>query len=47
MEMKKKTYVRPETTSHIVEVESPLLAASIGQDVKLHDQEVDDAATQY
>ncbi len=47
MEMKKKTYVRPETISHIVEVESPLLAASIGKDVTLHDQEVDDGDTQY
>lgn len=47
MKHKKQIYVRPQTTSHIVEVESPLLAASLSADVQLHDEEVEDTATQY
>lgn len=43
----KKTYIHPETQCHQVEVESPLLAASISDDVKVHDDVVEEGAAQY
>lgn len=43
----KKTYIHPETQCHQVEVESPLLAASISDDVRIHTDEVDNNAEQY
>ena len=43
----KKNYIRPKVTCHQVEVESQLLAASLRNEVKLHDEEVEDSYEQY
>lgn len=43
----KKNYIRPKVTCHHVEVESQLLAASLSDEVKLYDEEVDDDVEQY